>query len=301
MSLIKEFAIEPRVMATWEHFNSLWADFGAGQGRLISKYPVLWKSKVDELARTLSKPVQAASISAKIRRDEHKFLVTGRTYSGTDSWLVNALSHMPTQPFHAVIASENPAGAKEVLVAGEFAKDELPYKVVPEDFVARKARDLAGCADLLLVHCEEIQFVDPHFNPSETRFRNTFEAMLELCNAGSLKVLEIHREKPDPFIPGVQQANYRHQLELLVPANVTLRVFFWSQNPGGLGLHPRFLLTDLGGIHFENGLDEGGPGEATLVKALSHEAWQKCRAFYRQTGAAFAITPDCVISISGRG
>jgi hypothetical protein len=187
MSLIKEFAIEPKVMATWQHFRELWEDFGVSQGRLISKYPILWKAKVDELAKIFSKPVQATAISAKIRRDEHKFLVTGRTYNGTDGWLVNALSHMTTQPFHAVIASENPKGVKEILVAGDFAKDEPPYKVVSENFVPRKAQDLADCAGLLLEHCEEIQFVDPHFNPSEPRFRNTFEAMLEICNAGDLQ------------------------------------------------------------------------------------------------------------------
>jgi hypothetical protein len=259
MSLIKEFAIEPRVMATWTHFNSLWEDFGTGQGRLISKYPVLWKNKVDELAKQFSGPVHATAISSRIRRDEHKFLVTGRTYNGAEGWLVNALSHMATEPFHAVIACENPTGKGKVLVAGEFAKDEPPYKLVLEDFIPRKAPDLAGCAGLLLEHCEEVQFVDPHFDPSEPRFRNTFEAMMQLCNTGSIKVLEIHREKPTPFIAGVQEAKYRRQLELLVPASTTLRVYFWSQNPGGLGLHPRFLLTDLGGIHFENGLDEGDP------------------------------------------
>lgn len=301
MSLIKEFAIEPRVIATWQHFRELWEDFGAGQGRLISKYPLLWKSKVDELARQFSKPVQALAISSKIRRDEHKFLVTGRTYNGADGWLVNALSHMATEPFHAVIACENPTGAGKVLVAGEFAKDEAPYKVVAEDFIPRKAPELAACAGLLLEHCEEIQFVDPYFNPSEPRFRNTFEAMLQLCNTGSLKTLEIHREKPNPFIPGVQKANYCHQLELMVPASATLRVYFWSQNPGGLGLHPRFLLTDLGGIHFENGLDEGDPGEATLVKPLTHEVWQQCRELFCRKSAAFALAPDCIIDVAGRG
>jgi hypothetical protein len=212
MSLIKEFAIEPRVTATWVHFNSLWEDFGAGQGRLISKYPVLWKNKVDELARTFSKPVQATAISAKIRRDEHKFLVTGRTYRGNDSWLDNALSHAAAQPFHAIIAFENGAGRKGVLVAGEFAKDELPYKVVVEDFVPRSAKDLAACAGLLLANCEHLQLVDPHFNPSEPRFRNSFEALLQACGTGCLKAIEIHREKPDPYISNVQQANYHHRL-----------------------------------------------------------------------------------------
>ncbi len=299
MSLIKEFAIEPRVMATWAHFNSMWEDFGAGQGRLISKYPVLWRNKVDELARTLSKPVQATAISAKIRRDDHKFLVTGRSYRGNDSWLENALS--TTQPFDAIVVLENGTGRKGVLVAGEFAKDEPPYKVAVEDFIPRNAKDLTACAALLLVNCEQLQLVDPHFNPSEPRFSKTFEAMLQTCGPGSLKTIEIHREKPDPFMPEVQQANYHHRLAELVPSGLTLKVFFWSQMPGGLGMHPRFLLTDLGGMHFENGLDEGEPGEMTLVKPLTHEIWQRCRTFYCQTSGTFALTPDCIVSVSGQG
>jgi len=301
MSLIKEFAVEPRVMAKWSHFVSLWDDFGVGNGRLISQYPLLWKSKVDELAKQLSSPVRASTISAKIRRDTHKFLFTGRTFNGNADWLTNAVSHMATQPFHAIVASENPMAAKAVLVAGDFSKDDPCYTVRNQSSVPRRAADLADCGRLLLSNCEELQFIDPHFNPSEPRFKNAFEAMLQICNLPGLKRLEIHRERPDPFIPGIQHANYRRQLEDLIPAGLTLRVFFWSQKPGGIALHPRFLLTDLGGINFENGLDEGGPGEATLVTLLHHEVWQKCRADYCQTTVAFGITRESIIDIAGSG
>jgi hypothetical protein len=301
MSLIKEFAIEPRVMATWLHFQSLWEDFGVGKGRLISKYPVLWRNKVDELAKNLSKPVQATAISTKIRRDEHKFLVTGRTYNGNTDWLANAHSHAATQPFHAIIASENPRATNGILVAGEFSKDDPPYKVKSQDTVPRKSTALADCARLLLSNCAEIQFVDPHFNSSEPRFRNTFEAMLQICDAQAIKLLEIHREKPDPFRPDVHKTNYRYNLAGIVPTGVTLRVYFWSQRPGGPDMHPRFLLTDLGGINFEQGLDEGEPGETTLVTPLQHEIWQKCRTDYCRTSTTFSITPDCIIEIVGQG
>ena len=301
MSLIKEFAIEPRVMATWEHFNSLWEDFGAEQGRLISKYPLLWKQKVDELTKVHSKPIRAAAISAKIRRDDYKFLVTGRAYNGSTDWLSNARSHMSRQPFHAIIASEKSDEDQETLVAGDFPKDEPPYRVVKEDFILRRAPDLARCASLLLENCDEIQFIDPHFDPSEPRFTNTFEAMLQLCKTRVPRRVEVHRIKPTPFKRDVQRANYERQLALLVPDGATVRVFFWTQMPGGLGLHPRFLLTDLGGFHFENGLDEGEAGEMTLVKPLTQKVWQECRTSYCDSSTCFQITPDCIVSIRGRG
>ena len=170
-----------------------------------------------------------------------------------------------------------------------------------EDFVPRSSKDLAACAGLLLANCEQLQLVDPHFNPSEPRYSNTFEAVLQACSTGYLKAIEIHREKPVPFMPDIQQANYHHRLAALLPAALTLKVFFWSQMPGGLGMHPRFLLTDLGGMHFENGLDEGEPGEKTLVKPLTHETWQQCRTFYSATSGTFALAPDCIITVPGRG
>ena len=66
-------------------------------------------------------------------------------------------------------------------------------------------------------------------------------------------------------------------------------------------MHPRFLLTDLGGMNFENGLDEGEPGTFTLVSPLEHTVWQKCVSDYCRGSATFTITPDGIITVPGRG
>lgn len=250
-----------------------------------------------------SKPVQAASISAKIRRDTHKFLVTGRNYNGTTDWLTNAKAQMATRPFHAIIATQNPGAVSEVLVAGEFAKDDAPFKVKPQDNIPRRAAELAQCASLLVCHSDEIQFVDPYFDPSEPRWRNTFKSIVSMrcASAGKLKVLEVHRAKPDPFIAGVQESNFTNRLADIVPSGVKLRVFFWSEKPSGQRFHARYLLTDLGGFNFETGLDEGNSGETTLVTPLLQDNWQKCRTDYAAAGTTFAITQNCILEINGCG
>jgi hypothetical protein len=265
----------------------------------------MWKSKVDELARQLSKPVQATAISAKMRRDSHKFLVKSRTYNGTMDWLANACAQMSVDPFHAIIASENPANAEEVLVAEEFAKDEPPFQIAMPgwNWIPRNAAALANCAGLLLNHCEEIRLVDPHFDPSEPRFQKTFAEILRARphNAPRLRLLEIHRERPDPFVVGAQRSKFIRHLAQLFPTGLTLRVFFWQQIPGGLEMHPRFLLTDLGGMNFENGLDEGESGTVTLVTLLDHPVWQKCVSDYCRTGTTFSLGADSLIEIRGEG
>src|SRR5215831_18198490 len=76
--MIKEFAIQPEVMATWSHFHSLFEDFDVGYGRLICVYPLTWKQKVHELAASLNRDVHAHSIRSKISAAKHKFILPVR-------------------------------------------------------------------------------------------------------------------------------------------------------------------------------------------------------------------------------
>ncbi len=64
--MIREFAIEPEVMATWQHFRELWDDFGASRGRLISEYPSDWRERVCRRAYEIS-CTKAASIAARLK------------------------------------------------------------------------------------------------------------------------------------------------------------------------------------------------------------------------------------------
>jgi len=302
--MIKEFAIEPSVMATWRHFQALWDDFGVGRGRLISTFPILWKSRVDELAKTLSKPVQASAISAKIRRDEHKFLSTGRTYRGEKSWLENAVSHRAADPFDAIIAEMNPGGESLVLVADDLDKGDALYRVECQGRVQRTAGSLRDCAKALLRWSDEILLVDPHFDPTAPRFQKPLKAFLDERPPGrNWKRCELHTLRHEESGKQANRMhNFQHYLQRLVPASTTLQVHFWSERPGGQNMHARFLLTELGGIQFDHGLDEGdGPEDTTIVTLMEHDLWQSVRADFSQPSPSFDITADCIVAIPGRG
>ena len=49
----------------------------------------------------------------------------------------------------------------------------------------------------------------------------------------------------------------------------------------GERLHPRYILTNIGGIRYEGGLDPGGPHETTDVSLLTEELWLKRWEQYR--------------------
>jgi hypothetical protein len=70
----------------------------------------------------------------------------------------------------------------------------------------------------------------------------------------------------------------------------------------GERLHPRFLLTELGGLYYDYGLDEGqAHGEKTIVTLMDHALFLQTLADFSSTGPSFDITPDCIIDVRGEG
>ncbi|MBI5772619.1 MAG: hypothetical protein HZA89_02615 [Verrucomicrobia bacterium] len=305
--MIKEFAIEPCVLTDWRNFQSLFDDFGVGKGRLISRYPKDWTKEVDRLlakgeASGLIGPVKAKTIREKIFGQKHKLIPARRDYPSNKTWLENAESCQSSRPFHAIIAEENPRKHQNVIGVDDLDKGTNPYHVQTQIEVKRSAGCLASCAKLLLNVCEEIKFIDPHFDPNERRFRNTFCETLRLHSLApqGLKVCEIHTKRPAEFRREIQLHHFRSRFEADVPSGTTLRVFFWQQNPKGKKLHPRFLLTEFGGLQFDYGLDEGDEGDKTIVTLMEEELWRQAREDYSDSGSAFEIDTDGIIEVAGR-
>jgi len=308
--MIKEFAIEPDVIANWENFRLLFPDFGVGKGRMIARYPKDWSKDVQSLINRLQAEsrlgsVKAASMLSRIFADKHKFVPARRDFDPGMDWLRNAEAPRHkgvNQPFDAIIADKNPRNCPNVLGVDDLDKEDPRYKTRVQQKVPRTAADIAGCAKLLLSVCEEVQIVEPHFDPNESRFRETVLEILEVrANAPQqLKKFEIHTTKPTQFIRHVQEDHYRRNLQKHLPEKSTLRVFFWSQKPRCEKLHPRFLLTEFGGIQFDYGIDEGdGDDERTVVSLVDHELWQGLRVDYSEAGSAFAIEPNAILTIEG--
>ena len=55
----------------------------------------------------------------------------------------------------------------------------------------------------------------------------------------------------------------------------------WKKREEGENQHPRYVLTDCGGISYDHGLDEGKSGETTDVKLLGKKLWEERWAQYQ--------------------
>jgi hypothetical protein len=145
---------------------------------------------------------------------------------------------------------------------------------------------MLDCVERLLAHSDELVLVDRNFDPRKPRFAKPFEAFTSV--RPGWRRLELHTALPSGFDADRQEAAYRRALELAVPERTTLTVCFWPGLEGGERLHPRFVLTDRGGVQFDYGLDEGeSQADTTLVTLLEHEVFLGLWADYRPGAKKF--------------
>ncbi len=302
--MIGEFAIEPGVMARWQHFHSLHADFGVERGRLICRYPKDWAKQVVQLAHQLTHDMTNSPRKAKAIEEYifgmafgRKLVPARRPYDPSRCWRENATSLPEDQAFQAVVAETNPSNHCRVPVAGDFFKDQAPYAVDTGEKVGRTAEELAAYALPLLKVSEELVLVDPNFKVMDPfgrpvhRFLDTLSEVLRQRQRvpHPLKRLELHLERPDEAANPTGRREFERRIANRIPTGMKMKVFLWQAPPVGERPHPRFILTEFGGIKYDYGLDEGRQGEKTIVMLLGEKLWQELRQDYSEQGQIFTI------------
>ena len=154
----------------------------------------------------------------------------------------------------------------------------------------------------LVLHSREIVFVDPFFDPSASKWRNPLAAVLAEATRGGrvLRRCEFHL-KVEKHREGLVYDNAtferlcREHLPAVLPEGVELTLVRWEQIAGGKKLHPRYILTEMGGIGFEVGLHEGKPEESTDVAILEPAILEQRRSEYQLDSPVFRRAQEPII------
>lgn len=308
--MIADCAIEPEVFATWRHFQSLYEDFGVPRGRLISKFPSKWIKRVAEHSRELvgkgvNTEIQAAKIEERLRSERFKRKIHpqgGRAYDPNQSWIDNAEEAEP--PFDLIICSGSTSNGNRI-GAEILLKDEAPFARSSQQQIARKKEDIIGVAKPLVGFAEHIVIIDPNFRADEPRFYDSLKYLLSVVESNSRvpKRIEVHtnriRKQGETFYRGPHVSQWETHVMPHLPKDWQLTVCYWEKLPSGGKPHARFLLTEIGGIYFDHGIDEGD-GE-TLVTLLEDTVWEPLFALYdsRALPSSFDVALH-VIHVKGK-
>lgn len=283
-----QYAVDPRCFAEWDNFRLLRGQFGWKQGRLISKFPKKWKKIVHDYIQQNERDGKKMTFIQKQRVTDELakkiFINSGCNFEANQcDWLNNAINC--STAFRAILAKDNPSNHTNVLVASELTPDDDLWKNEFTDIVLSTPDDLCKCVELLLKESEKVLFVDPYFfrrdNDKENmRWIITLKKFLEVENKNKTVDLQYHIEISDgEFIkePDKRKGDFETQcdkIKKILSKGRIITIFRWKKKEHiGDKFHARYILTDLGGVWFDVGLDKGKSGETTNVARLEGKVW----------------------------
>jgi hypothetical protein len=276
--VIHEYALEPELVAGLIERSAaryLAEKFGLGQPRLVSRYPKRWKMLAWE-AFQQSHPDctegQRKVVEELIQRLSEKMVRRiDVAWEPGRSWLENAEQEHARSPFRGILARANPRGRDEVLVERDLDEQSSALWAVARGLtVARQAGPMAELIRPLLRCCGAVIFIDPHFGPENARHRRVLEAFLTALTDGrrDLSTVRVEVQTGDKSPAEFFKNECQQRLGRHIPAGLRVKLRQWTPRSGGEALHNRYILTDLGGLIFSHGLDEGRAGETDDVNVM---------------------------------
>lgn len=293
--MIHEYALDPAIVTDWPSFKYIIDQCGVHHGRLISEFPKDWPTVAIGLCQIQGTKRTAIVDRLKGLKYERKLAISKRIYNDEREWINNALSQHDIKPFHAIIALHNPRNCNYVLIANEIEEGTPLWKVKRGDVIARSAEAIANCARNLIENSKEILFIDPHFIFADeagkeiVRFYNTLKLIIECSfRDRSLRRFELHLKYKNIH----QDINSwkslcREKVSPLLPQKFKMKVFVWKKKWDGDDMHARYILTELGGIRYDYGLDEGWVGTTTDVELMAPEVYEKRWKDFQEKSSAF--------------
>lgn len=270
--MIKEFALEPdAITSSYRDFCYFTEKFGISHGRVISEFPKKWRRMVcDSAQRTHGGKVEFSRIVEKLKslKGEVVFESGRPSGDGNKEWIIRALEEHARNPFDAIIAQENLTAHVDILVAADLDETDARFQAAGQRHITRTATEMIGCVRRLLGAARTVKLIDPHFDPTKTRFRRPLELVLNaLSGNGQTGVtLEIHcSDKASKISPVYLKSCFDSNIPKIIPAGITVQVFLHPET----AMHNRFILTSVGGASYHTGLDDNEDGNSTPTDLVS--------------------------------
>lgn len=302
--MITEYALEPEMVAAWgDRLNHRFfiREFGPGKGRLVSRYPKKWARKVWDSFSGGSDLEKKRLEELLVRLQEKMIKRKDFIWDSTGSWLDNALLEHARYPFCAVMAKSNPEDHPEILCEDGLTVSPCPnWDIRYGVTVNRKAPDMSNAVKRMLTCCRWIKFIDPYFAKGKRGHKESLSAFLKILGAerpvGPPETIEIHTSGD-----GATTDYLKDFYEKIIPAGMKVTFYRWQERPSGQKLHNRYILTDLGGVSFQHGLDTGREGETDDITRLDLNQYvTRCKQ-YESASPAFDQAADPIIIIGRFG
>lgn len=238
-----------------------------GWSNVIGHTEKVWHTMGKELLKKLKKRGRLVSFPPVLHDEPSDDL----------EWCKEALESHEHEELSGIITSPS--------VANSFEKNKLVASVQklpssawwqnrsPSVRVRRDKKDYLKHLKILFRSANSIMFIDPHIDPSKTRYQD-FISLLGTINQLERKpLIEIHRCSYHSSGRGRTQVEYQEMKDkfqsslnnLIGDLNFEIKIFIWDD------LHDRHIISNIVGFHLGNGLDTSKSGDKTTWSRLGEK------------------------------
>ena len=276
--IFKEYAIQPDVLNTKENCRFWLSLMGLEKGRQISRYPKRWKRLVfDSLINC--KPREKKYIEERLHNLPNN--VIKRIINDWDpdiEWLNNAIEQDTRNPFHAIIANEDPQEVEKVLIADEIDESHELLDVGPSTSIIRDLNGITEWITPLLEQGSLIVLIDPFFRPNSGDHLIVLKRFIEIINgsnsSGKTITIQYHSRESKGGIDDFFISACENRIRPMMVENLIIEFYRWPDNE----IHNRFVLSDShGGVSYGYGLAIGSPNhdEKDEINYLADNAYDQ--------------------------
>jgi len=280
--MFHEYALDPSVLSNWDRTRYFLDAFGPWRGRLLAEYPRRWKRLVYQQLRCAD--VERSRIVERLAALDRR-VFSGRSnasFDPNDAWLNNAVRENSRIPFRAIVANESLP--PNVLDASVLDDREPLWRVDSGRRVGRNGAEFVAAVQVLLSASSRVILIDPHFRSDQ---RAKTDVVVAFCSAVmGTATIEVHfRDEPISYAEAMRQAELR--LPGMLPQGSRIALRCWKERDGGERLHNRYVLTDIGGVQFGDGIEVGDDGQYDRVSILDEASWAALWMHYASNAPAF--------------
>ena len=275
--MIKEYGVDPAIINSKESFYFITSYFSIEKWRLIRRFPENWEIKVRQSLKEV-KPKE------KLRLFDHleklsKHLVNCNyakglvnfTYDEKQIWILNAERYHLLYPFHAKITNKNP-NANNLVCKEDELDESHPLISNQGDYTVRRVAVTMGqCVSPILLNAKQIHFVDRYFENggiANKYLRPLKEFINTIFSRENLTTLPINRivyHTADGTLAANLINKLNTEIKPLLKNGISLEIIRWPFDD----LHNRYILTEIGGVSFQEGLDDDNMGNGRAVDDIN--------------------------------
>ena len=299
--MLYTFAIEPDVLVTWDKCRNTLNLMGFQHGRAIAAYPSRkeWKALVRAACRSNEElgDNDRKRIFRRIDQSNSKFVTSAAAYDDAllpplERWIRNAVANQASgNGFHAILSTRNPEDHPDVVIEEDIDESHPKLDVPRDAMVRREPGALIKHIGTLVRNSGDVHLIDPHFDPSDYRWRPVVRACIQLAAETVRDTLSVtlHTRDADgkPSLEQFESRCERHMPAMLSGRITSVRVCRWRiRDDAPHDFHARYILTDRGGYRLDKGFDEEH-GVTQSVELLSNHTWKRLREGYSDANPFF--------------